>query len=242
MQQKLLALSQAILREAERQRITVGAVRLVKLLYLLEVEFYKANGRRLTDATWRYYLYGPYPDEFKELAERPGIVTEDVPLTGERIFRKLAVEEGTVDLSSMLRAEETRLIPFVVKEWGDAWLNSLLNYVYFHTPPMQAAKVRGEVLDFSTIRATVAPQAMFAIAPPAMRAVEIPTAALKKIQGLYQEYVKREHSKPKRRVLSPRKDAIYVKALQTLNAAEKAVLRGEVEITEENFPFLSSQK
>jgi hypothetical protein len=39
----------------------------------------------------------------------------------------------------------------VVHEWGDAELNALLDYVYFETEPMQAAK-RGDRLDFSVVR------------------------------------------------------------------------------------------
>jgi len=42
------------------------------------------------------------------------------------------------------------LISNIVKQWGDADLNQLLDYVYFETEPMQEAK-RGELLDFSLI-------------------------------------------------------------------------------------------
>jgi len=242
MPEKLLALTEAILREAGRQRMTVGAVRLVKLLYLLEVEFYKANGRRLTNAVWRYYLYGPYPDEFRQLAEKPGVVVEDVPLTGDRIFRKFGIEEDAADLASRLSPNETRLIPFIVKEWGDASLNTLLNYVYFHTPPMRAARARGEVLDFSTTPITSGPRARIALPSSAMRVADTPAVDLRKVKSLYQEYMRREESKPKVRQLSPRKDAIYVKALEALNADEKAALHGNVDITEDNFPLISSQE
>ncbi len=255
MHKKLHALCQAILREAEGQRINVGAVRLVKLLYLLEVEFYKTHGRTLTDATWRYYLYGPYPDEFRDLAEQPGIMTEDVPLVGNRVFRRFAIEEAAADWSSMLPPEETRLIPWIVKEWGDVHLNSLLNYVYFHTAPMQAAKRRGEVLDFSRIPLGNAsrPTSMFRLArsetlaaTPASMAqipqVESPAADLEKIRSLLRDYVGRERSKPRRLLLSPRKDATYFEALERLNAAERSAVRGEIEVMAKDFPFLSSQE
>ena len=203
MPEKLLALTQEILREAGRQRMTVGAVRLVKLLYLLEVEFYKANDRRLTNAVWRYYLYGPYPDEFRQLAETPGFVVEDVPLTGDRIFRKFGIEEDAADFASDLSPNETRLIPFILKEWGDASLNTLLNYVYFHTPPMRAARVRGEVLDFSTIPTTSGIRARIVLPSSVRTVAETPVIDLRKVKALYQEYMRREESKQKVRHLSP---------------------------------------
>jgi hypothetical protein len=42
------------------------------------------------------------------------------------------------------------IVDRIVKEWGDADLNKLLDYVYFETEPMQNAK-RGDVLDFSSV-------------------------------------------------------------------------------------------
>ena len=48
--------------------------------------------------------------------------------------------------------EEVRsIIAQLVRQWGDADINRLLNYVYFDTEPMEHA-TRGEILDFSTLR------------------------------------------------------------------------------------------
>jgi hypothetical protein len=222
----------------------MGAVRLVKLLYLLEVEFYKIYGRRLTSATWRYYLYGPYPDEFREV--EANLVVEDVPLAGDRVLRRFSTDEDARDVSSALPWEETRLIPILVKEWGDASLNSLLNYVYFYTAPMKAAKRREEVLDFSTlnpeVKARMPRGVSFQLPSASIALPELGRVDISKVQGLLREFVERELSKCKPTAISPRKDSTYFAALEAINSSEKTLPRGDLEVTEEDFPFLSDQK
>ena len=56
----LVQLIKGILGEAENQGISVGRVRLVKLLYLLEIEYYRIYQKRLTHLKWEFYHYGPH--------------------------------------------------------------------------------------------------------------------------------------------------------------------------------------
>lgn len=52
--------------------------------------------------------------------------------------------------------EVSRLVAGLVRTWGDADLNSLLDYVYFETEPMEDAS-RGERLHFSKLSPTTRP-------------------------------------------------------------------------------------
>jgi uncharacterized phage-associated protein len=137
-------------RATENGVRSLGRVRLVKLLYLLEVEYVRFYGRRLTDLTWKFYHYGPYPLQFEQLVETAGLETTDKPIDGNRILKALTLPEFS-SKQQTLPAEIDSMIDSLVKEWADASLNRLLNYVYFETEPMREAR-RGDVLDFSRIK------------------------------------------------------------------------------------------
>lgn len=121
--------------------------RLVKLMYLVELESYRQKRERLTDLEWRFHLYGPYPASFTNVLEEPEIEIFEwkAGKTSRQIVRD---EEEFLGTSADFYLEA--IVGRVVKDWGDADLNQLLDYVYFETEPMQHAK-RGDVLDFSTV-------------------------------------------------------------------------------------------
>ncbi|MGA7793478.1 MAG: type II toxin-antitoxin system antitoxin SocA domain-containing protein [Candidatus Acidiferrales bacterium] len=126
--------------------------RLVKLMYLTELEYFRLRHERLTDLDWTFYLFGPYPMSLRSFLGEPEIESKEWRsgktsksiVRGEDIFMKAKAE---LDLEAIIKR--------VVKTWGDADLNQLLDYVYFETEPMQNAK-RGDLLDFSSVAADVA--------------------------------------------------------------------------------------
>lgn len=62
------------LKRAEEEHFSVGMVRITKLLYLLDVEYYRNNGSIFTGFNWIYYKYGPYTAEIEdEVAELRGL-------------------------------------------------------------------------------------------------------------------------------------------------------------------------
>ncbi len=115
--------------------------RLIKLLYLTELEYFRRTGKRLTSLDWRFYHFGPYAAALEPYVGDPdSVVTHG--LLGEIV--------GTSTRETHADADLQHAIVDVVHEWGFAELNTLLDHVYFETEPMQAAS-RGEFLDFSTI-------------------------------------------------------------------------------------------
>lgn len=150
MQPVVLTIIKQIIKSVKEQDVNIPAkTRLIKLLYLIEIEYYKHYQKRLTDLKWQFYHYGPYTSEIETILGSPDI--EEIPfvLGGGKLGSRydLVEEEVEVYLSSDIK----RLIDFVVKEWGDIDLNKLLDYVYFETEPMRDAK-RGELLDFTKIK------------------------------------------------------------------------------------------
>lgn len=141
-----------ILEEASSKNITIGKTQLVKLLYLIEVEYYRVNQKRLTDLQWLFYHYGPYAIELESIfAEREFEKTEIKTQTDKDLIL-FKVAEGMAEYKPNVDVKLSLLIKKVVGQWGNKTLEELLDYVYFETEPMEMVKQRGDVLDFSTIK------------------------------------------------------------------------------------------
>ena len=148
--EKVLNIFKEILKQAREEGYSVGITKLIKLLYLIEVEYYRIYQKRLTDLEWKFFHYGPYAPEIEEILRSPDIDQEEIDISDERIFRKLLVVRDSYKKYTG-ESEVLRLITRIVNEWGGADLRSLLDYVYFETEPMQDVK-RGVTLDFSEIK------------------------------------------------------------------------------------------
>lgn len=150
MEQGVIDIIKQILKEAKEEGIqTIGKTKLVKLMYLLEVEYYKLHQKRLTNLKWKFFHFGPYPLELQEILGSPELEEEIIDLTDGKVFFKYSIyfdEPGKSYTEPRVRS----LIARIVKKWGGMDLNRLLDYVYFETEPMMSAK-RGELLDFSKI-------------------------------------------------------------------------------------------
>jgi len=148
--EKVLNIFKEILKQAREEGYSVGITKLIKLLYLTEVEYYRFYQKRLTDLKWKFYHYGPYAPEIEKILGSADIDQEKIDISDERIFRKiLVVRESYKEYNA--EPEALRLITRMVNEWGGKDLHSLLDYVYFETEPMRDVK-RGEILNFSEIK------------------------------------------------------------------------------------------
>lgn len=125
-----------ILERCELERMLPPLkTRLVKLLYLAELEYLRRTGRRLTGLDWRFHHFGPYAAVLSEHLGNPNV--DAIAWAARR--REISDHDAQMSVAQ------------VVREWGDADLDTLLDYVYFETEPMQTAK-RGEALDFSNVK------------------------------------------------------------------------------------------
>jgi hypothetical protein len=137
-----------IYKNSKQQNLPLPQItRLVKLMYLAEVEYFRQERERLTDLTWNFYLYGPYPASLTRVLGEPELEFNEWK-TG-KISKHIVRNEDVFERAKADPNTEL-IVTRLVKEWGDADLNQLLDYVYFETEPMQNAK-RGDHLDFSTV-------------------------------------------------------------------------------------------
>jgi Protein of unknown function (DUF4065) len=151
----LLSLVKEIHRHARLQGMAPpGATRLVKLLYLVDLEWRRLHGGEpLAELNWRFLHFGPYAYEVADLLGGPDV--EKTEFAAGKIAHRLSFEPEDLD-GPQVSDEASHLIARLVKSWGDADLNSLLDYVYFETEPMERAQ-RGEELDFSLLRQPTRP-------------------------------------------------------------------------------------
>ena len=91
--EKVLNIFKEILKQAREERYSVRITKLVKLLYLLEVEYYRIYQKQLTELEWKFFYYGPYAPEIEEILRSPDIDQEEIDISDERIFRKLLSTE-----------------------------------------------------------------------------------------------------------------------------------------------------
>ena len=225
-----------VVTELTDMSVGFGKTKLVKLLYLIDVENYRRRGATISGLEWRFYHYGPYAFEIdaalKELSL--DVPQDSVTLgTGHKatIFRPnhgLRPRLGEYVSSPA----ELGLVDRIVRDWGEVEFNALLNHVYFFTEPMKHAE-RGEVLDFSTIQRN---QSRAAAHNEPMPAGQV---------GKYNSQFQEAKAKRVRRPLypTPRFDRVYQDGLARMTAEEASgVPFGAVDISAETKESLREQR
>lgn len=148
---QLSQLVKAVLSRVREREGYVNKTKLVKYLYLLDLEYYRQTHRLLTGFSWRFHLYGPWADEFEtfyqSLRDHGDIKVQ--PGTKADLDTEFVSTDEYVDPQPVVGdfATEFRRI---VDQWADRRLGEMLDYVYFYTEPMHEA-VRGAPLDFGRV-------------------------------------------------------------------------------------------
>lgn len=138
-----------IVKESRILGLKTTKTHILKLVYLVEVEFYRECGHRLTEVEWVYYKYGPYVFNYDEYFD--GKCLSIIPP-----FEDFSV----IDFNDLCEVSEIssytrRIIKKVVSKYGEYPLSNLLDVVYYDTEPMLNVDKRLEKLDFSSIQACV---------------------------------------------------------------------------------------
>src|SRR5215831_13720507 len=145
----------AIVTWVVREGSYVTKTKLLKLLYLFDVEYYRKHRQTFTAFTWKFFHLGPWAAEYDTALNgllAHGILTEQRSNAteydtafyrpGEHLETRRAV--GSV-------ADESILLG-VLKRWGTWTTGEILNHVYFQTEPLESG-IRNQPLDFSVIAA-----------------------------------------------------------------------------------------
>lgn len=149
-EQKLAELIQYIVWRVEEIGGYTVTIRLVKFLYLIDLEYQRRLGRTLTGLDWVYYHYGPYAFELPEISDKLGFDLQretfvaDEGHEGTRLWAR-EPRDGLAELDYVAKV----VVEGILDVWADVETSLLLEYVY-HTEPMLHAE-RGEPLDLSVV-------------------------------------------------------------------------------------------
>jgi hypothetical protein len=131
----------------------VTKTKLLKLLYLFDVEFYRAHGRTFTSFQWKYFHLGPWTKEFDPLLEglvASGTLTERLVEKPDFDAKFLQSSESGNLKNALVDFKDELLLRNLLDLWGPSPTSEILDYVYFRTEPMEHG-IRNEPLDFTRV-------------------------------------------------------------------------------------------
>lgn len=135
----------------------VTKTKLLKLLYLFDVEYYRVHRRTFTEFKWKFYHLGPWTAEFDPLFTNviaSGALREYYGKYETPMLRA----DAKVDPASVFTSiRDEVILRSVLNTWGAVQTNEILDKAYFGTEPMIHG-IRNELLDFSTIPVERPPQ------------------------------------------------------------------------------------
>lgn len=123
-------------------------IRLVKFLYLIDLEHYRRFGKTLTDMKWIFYHYGPYALVLPEIGRSLGFYLEKEEFETKKGYkgRYFRIPEPQ-QTPGFLSYSEDSIINGLLQIWADQETPNLLSYVY-ETEPVLFGTF-GEELDFT---------------------------------------------------------------------------------------------
>jgi hypothetical protein len=131
----------------------VTKTKLLKLLYLFDVEFYRAHGKIFTGFQWKYFHLGPWTREFDPLLEglvSKGSITEQLVERPDFDAKFLRSSESGNLKNAFGNYKDELVLKHLLDLWGPSTTGEILDYVYFRTEPMEHG-IRNEPLDFSRV-------------------------------------------------------------------------------------------
>lgn len=181
----------------------VSTIRLVKLLYLIDYEFFKKHQKTLTGVSWIRYHYGPYFMALPTILSAARIDLDAREVENERGKALVYTSLEPQSISEIVDFGTEGLINRIIERWCLEELPILLKHVY-RTEPMKEAPY-GESLDFSVI----------SHAPVSRRAhihIKLDKSGSDKIQGLLVER-RRQRKMPEEKHY----DKYYLEAIEVMD-------------------------
>jgi hypothetical protein len=148
----------AVLGEAANAGVSLSKTKLLKLLYLIDLEVYRATGRIATRWSWKFLHFGPWTAEYDRALEalsadaRIAIVV--IPGDRDRETNLIRTNERERDVFALDESAIRIAARHVITRWLSRELPEILDYVYFETEPMHAAE-RGATLSFEAVERDV---------------------------------------------------------------------------------------
>jgi hypothetical protein len=133
---------------AEDRGISVHRTKLIKLLYLVDVECARGRRASLTGLEWVFSHHGPHAEEVVDVVKAMVDIDLAMPTWKENRLRRGAPEAPN---GEDWPASTKGMVDRVMDRFAARSLDELLDHVYFHTGPMRGAR-RGRPLDMDRAR------------------------------------------------------------------------------------------
>lgn len=189
--------------------------KLIKLLYLADVESYRDRREAVTSLDWIFHLYGPWTNEYDQiLSEMHEAGLIELRESQQPTDATFVNPVHLVDLNKIHLPVSTYLaVRHMAERWADVPTRELLDYVYFETEPMMNP-VRGERLDFRSIK----PRAEVPYYQPVKS-----DATEKDIKRLRRKLHERsaKSSQSQQGFTAPRYDAVFFQAVNSMNLEDE---------------------
>lgn len=194
----------------------VTKTKLLKLLYLFDVEYYRTRRQTFTGFQWKFFHLGPWAKEYDEVID--GLVGQLVLVESSsskpEFDTKFYRTSEKFDLGRLFTScRDEAALKEVLDRWGDSTTGEILDYVYFRTEPMLCG-VRNQPLDFSSVSQETPPT--YKRPSSGKTPAEIET-----LRSKFREKIARLGSRQKNqfRFTPPRYDAEFLNALSKLDQA-----------------------
>jgi hypothetical protein len=133
---------------AEDRGVTLHRTKLVKLLYLVDVECARGRRKSLTGLAWVFSHHGPHAAEVDDTVKAMLDTDLSMPTWKESRVRRGAAEAPD---GNGWPASAKGMVDRVMDRFAARSVDELLDHVYFHTGPMRGAR-RGAALDMDRAR------------------------------------------------------------------------------------------
>lgn len=137
-----------IIDQLQNMEAPISTTRLVKLLYLVDLEYYRRHSRTLTGIDWVKYKHGPYFFELPNLVRSVSSDLDTDEVLTERgpgfTYRTFTAHD---DVTDIMPFSTEVMIKNILDQWGYEDLKDILDHVY-ETMPTKYAHYK-QPLDFT---------------------------------------------------------------------------------------------
>jgi uncharacterized phage-associated protein len=161
----LVSATLAVLKAAREQGVEITKTKLVKLLYMADLQAVEAGDNQFSGATWRWDNFGPY-DSALARAEYELANSKLIDRRDNRLFDDYGacVLTLVIDIDDPLPAENMQIVRDTVRRLGGKTATALKDLSYKTSPMVeaQAGGERGVLLDLSRVRRRKAVKSLLA--------------------------------------------------------------------------------
>jgi len=210
---KIISLIKAICARIQELEGYLNKTKLLKILYLIDIEYYKKHKNIYTGFNWIFYDYGPWAYEYNDIYDKikasPDfkITEKEVPKT----INFITCISDKKEVSEVFeRPGDSMVIKGLIDQWALKDLNEILNYVYFYTEPMIGIK-RREKLDFANINR------LEQIPEFKLKKSKLSPQKINKLRIELKDKLSKARKSPLKQVVKPKYDDVYWEEIEKLD-------------------------